>query len=156
MRTPAAPRPLFVDHCAELLAPLGAVRVKRMFGGWGLYVDEIFLALIAYERLFLKADAETRAAFEAEGCEPFVYSADGKSVSLGYWSAPAEALDSPALMGPWARLALQAALRARAAKPVKAPSRAGAGLAPPAAPRARTRKTATRRVAQAPKKPKPA
>jgi DNA transformation protein and related proteins len=159
MRTPAAPRPLFVDHCAELLAPLGQVRVKRMFGGWGLYVDEIFLALIAYERLYLKADAETRAAFEAEGCAPFVYSADGKSVSLGYWSAPAEALDSPALMLPWARLALQAALRARAAKPgkpVKASSRAGAGLVPPAAPRARTTKTATRRVAQASKKPKPA
>jgi DNA transformation protein and related proteins len=45
--TPVARRPLFVDHCAELLAPLGAVRVKRMFGGWGLYVDDIFLALIA-------------------------------------------------------------------------------------------------------------
>jgi DNA transformation protein and related proteins len=158
--TPVARRPLFVDHCAELLAALGPVRVKRMFGGWGLYVDDIFLALIAYERLFLKADAETRAAFEAEGCEPFVYSADGKSVSLGYWSAPAEALDSPALMQPWARLALQAALRARAAKPVKASSRASAGPAPPAAPKARTTKTATRRAAPAstrasPKKPKP-
>ena len=163
MRSPAplSARPPFVDHCAELLSPLGAVRVKRMFGGWGLYVDEIFLALIAYERLYLKADAETRAAFEAEGCEPFIYSADGKSVSLGYWTAPAEALDSPALMLPWARLALQAALRARAAKPVKAPSRAGAGLVRPATPKARTTKTATRREAQtltqpAEKKPKPA
>lgn len=162
-----APHPAsapFVEHCRELLAPLGAVRVKHMFGGWGLYVDEIFLALIARERLYLKADAQTRAAFEAEGCEPLIYSTDQKSVSLGYWAAPAEALDSPALMLPWARLALQAALRARVAKPVKVSSRGGAGLAPSAAPKARTTKTATRRAApaapalkrSAPKKPKPA
>lgn len=155
----AAARPPFVDHCLELLAPLGTVRTRRMFGGWGLYVDELFLALIAGERLYLKADAESRNAFEAAACEPFVYRSDGKSVSLGYWTAPAEALDSPALMTPWARLALQAALRARTAR--LKPSRADAGPAKPAAPRARTTKTATRRAAPGPaqpvpRKPKPA
>ena len=106
--------PEFVSHCRELLAPLGAVRVRRMFGGWGLYVDELFIAIIAAERLYLKADAAARPSFEAAGCEPFVYDAKSKSISLGYWSAPEEALESPALMQPWARLALQAALAARA------------------------------------------
>lgn len=151
--TPAAPpRPGFVDHCLELLAPLGAVRARRMFGGWGLYADDIFVALIAGEHLYLKADAQTQAAFEAEGCTPFVYSAAEKTVSLGYWSAPAEALDAPALMLPWARLALQAALRARAAKTLSP--------APRAAPKARTSSTATKRAPPAApaarKKPKPA
>ena len=164
MRAPANPRPLFVEHCVELLTPLGAVRARRMFGGWGLYAGDIFLALIARERLYLKADAETRADFEAEGCEPFIYSTDEKAVSLGYWSAPAEALDSPTLMLPWARLALQAALRARAAKSIKATARRVAGPVPPAAPMARTTKTATKRASAGakasklptPKKPKPA
>lgn len=50
-----------VDHCLELLAPLGAVRARRMFGGYGLYVDDLFVALIAVDRLYLKAD-ETSAA----------------------------------------------------------------------------------------------
>ena len=49
----AADREL-VEHCRELLAPLGAVRVKRMFGGHGFYVDEIFMALIAFGRLYLR------------------------------------------------------------------------------------------------------
>ena len=49
-----------------------------MFGGHGLYVDDLFVALIAYERLYLKTDAQTRAAFEAAGCEPFVYDGEGK------------------------------------------------------------------------------
>mgnify|MGYP001497841730 CR=1 FL=1 len=108
----------FVAHCIELLSPLGAVRTRRMFGGHGFYVDELFLALILGERLFLKTDAQTRKHFEAAGCTPFIYdAADGKQVSLGYFSAPGDAMESPALMEPWARQALSAALRARAAKP---------------------------------------
>lgn len=109
------PLPLFVSHCTELLAPLGSVRVRRMFGGWGLYVDDVFLALIAFERLYLKTNTETQARFEQAQCEPFVFESKGKSLTMSYWTAPAEALDSPALMAPWARLALQAALQARSA-----------------------------------------
>ncbi len=109
-----------VEHCRELLAPLGAVRVKRMFGGHGFYVDELFIALIAFGRLYLKADASTRARFEAAGCEPFVYetqkSSKDKPVTMSYFTAPEDAMESPAFMQPWARLALEAALRARAAK----------------------------------------
>lgn len=105
-------------HCLELLAPLGAVRNRRMFGGQGFYVDDLFIALIAYDRLFLKADAQTRPLFEAAGCAPFIYdAAGGKQVSVSYFSAPDEAMESPVLMEPWARHALSAALRARAAKP---------------------------------------
>lgn len=112
------------DHCLELLAPLGAARARRMFGGHGLYVDELFVAIIAFDRLYLKVDAESRPAFEAAGCEPFVYDAGKRSVAIGYWSAPAEAMESPALMLPWARLALRAALAAKTAKvPRRRPAR---------------------------------
>ena len=113
----AVARNEFVTHCLELLAALGAARARRMFGGHGLYVDDLFIAIIASERLYLKVDAQTRPNFEAVGCTPFVYDAAGKAVSLGYFSAPDEAIESPPQMQPWARLALAAALRARAAKP---------------------------------------
>ncbi|MEP7099931.1 MAG: TfoX/Sxy family protein [Burkholderiales bacterium] len=109
----------FVAHCAELLGAIGNVRSRRMFGGHGFYVDELFVALSFAERLYLKVDAQTRASFEAEGCVPFVYDSAGEAISLGYFSAPEEAMESPPLMAPWARLALAAALRARAAKPVR-------------------------------------
>lgn len=130
----------FVAHCLELLGSVGSARSRRMFGGHGFYVDDLFIALIAYERLYLKADASTRAAFEAAGCQPFVYEGAGKSVTLGYFSAPEEAMESPPLMQPWARLALAAALRARAAKPPARPPKA----------QARARKGSAR---TAPKKP---
>jgi len=135
---PASPE--LVAHCLELFAPLGAVRSRRMFGGQGFYVDDLFIALIAYDRLFLKADAMTRPLFEAAGCEPFIYDSSGKHVSLGYFSAPEDAMDSPVLMEPWARHALSAALRARAAKPrAAAPARK-------AKPRRGSARTAPRKV----------
>lgn len=111
----------FVAHCRELLAPLGAVRSRRMFGGHGFYVDDLFIALIAFGRLYLKVDERSRARFQAAGCEPFVYDGKGRPVTMGYFTAPEEAIESPALMQPWARLALDAAVRARAAK--KAPAK---------------------------------
>ena len=107
----------FVAHCLELLGSVGAVRSRRMFGGHGIYVDELFVGLIAFDQLYLKVDASTRASFEAAGCRPFVYDGAGKSVTMGYFTAPEEAMESPPLMQPWARLALAAALRARALKP---------------------------------------
>jgi DNA transformation protein len=106
-----------VDHCLELLAPLGAVRARRMFGGHGLYVDEVFVALIAERRLYLKTDALSKARFEAAACEPFVYRGQAKPVTMSYWTVPPPAMESAEDMLPWARLALGAALRARQARP---------------------------------------
>ena len=109
----------FAQYCADLFAPVGSARVRRMFGGHGLYVDDLFVAIITGESLYLKADAETALVFEKAGGTRFTYEGQSKSVSLQYWTAPAEALDSPRLMEPWARLAVEAALRARAVKPSK-------------------------------------
>jgi DNA transformation protein len=104
----------FASYCAELLSPLGPARVKRMFGGHGIYVDGLFVAIVVDETLYLKTDAETLPRFEAAGCAPFTYLAKGsKRVSLSYRAVPAEAMDSPALMRPWAAMAVQAALRSR-------------------------------------------
>lgn len=103
----------FVAHCLELLAPLGAARARRMFGGHGLYVDDLFVALIMGEQLYLKTDAGTRDRFVAAGGRPFTYDRKGKTASLGFHTVPPEAIESPDLMRPWARLAVQAALAAR-------------------------------------------
>jgi DNA transformation protein len=61
----------------------------------------------------LKTNADTAAQWLAVGGKPFVYEAKGKPMSLNYHTPPDEALESAALMAPWARLALQAALAAR-------------------------------------------
>lgn len=105
--------PDFVAHCLELLAPLGMARSRRMFGGHGLYLDDLFIAILADDTLYLKADAVNRSRFEAAACTPFrVTTSRGEGV-LSYYTAPEDAMESPALMAPWVRLAVDAALRGR-------------------------------------------
>ena len=123
-----------LEHCIELLAPLGRVRSRRMFGGHGLYIDDLFVALIAFDRLYLKASASTRPDFEAAGCSRFEYERQGRTAALGYWTAPPEAMDSPDAMRPWGRRAIQAALAARAAaRPIRPRPVRSAAAARPAA-----------------------
>ena len=110
------------NHCMELLAPLGPVLARRMFGGFGLYVDGLFVAIISRDELYLKADAASQSRYVEAGCEPFRYektAKDGRQevASLNYFRPPEETLESPALMLPWGRLAMASALRSANAKP---------------------------------------
>ena len=108
----------FVSHCLELLSPLGRTSSRRMFGGHALYIDGLCMALIIQDTLYLKADDTSRALFERAGCKPFTYTAKNQEIhSLGYYTAPDEAMESPAEMTPWARRALAAAVAARAKAP---------------------------------------
>ena len=117
----ASPTPEFARYCCELLHAAGPCVARRMFGGYGISTDGLTLALLvdlgAGEKLWLKASGDSQGRFEAAGCERFTYHAKSKPVHLHYYSAPDEAMESPALMAPWARLSLQAALTARQAKP---------------------------------------
>ena len=117
----------FADYCCELLASVGPCKARRMFGGWGISVDGMSVALIADlgagEKLWLKADEETRAQWVAAGCARFIYTSTKNGVTrdlgMNYYSAPEEAMDSPDAMRPWARLALDCALQAKLAKSAK-------------------------------------
>lgn len=125
----------FAQYCCELLSGVGPCTAKRMFGGWGIGTDGMNIAILANlgegDTLWLKVNGDTRAQFEAAGCAPFTYEARGKSVSLGYYNVPAEAMESPPLMLPWARLALQAALVARNSKPMPKPKTMSPRVAKP-------------------------
>ncbi len=123
------PTPPFVESCLTLLLPLGPLAARRMFGGWGFFLDGVMIALIAHERLYFKADAQTKMRFAAAGAEPFVYHRQGVPVALSYWSAPAGSLEDPPALLAWGELAVAAARRAAAGK----------------APRKARRKTAPRR-----------
>lgn len=120
----ANPRSEFAQYCCELLSTAGPCSAKRMFGGWGISTDGLTIAIIADlgsgEKLWLKASDTNRHLWEAAGCERFTYATtkNGASVSRGmnYYSAPEEAMDADHAMAPWARLALEAALSAKAAK----------------------------------------
>ena len=118
----------FADYCCELLNGVGSPVAKRMFGGWGISVDGVTIAIIAdltpkgtgsNEKLYLKVDDVTKKQFEAAGGKRFeMESKDGKPMGMNYFTTPDETMESPDAMLPWARLALNVALDAKAkAKP---------------------------------------
>ncbi len=107
----------FTDWAEEQLAPLGLIRIKSMFGAFGFYADDLFFAIVDDDVLYFKADDINRARFVEAGCEIFRYPMkDGSFNELSYYQAPETALDDQTEMLAWARLGLEAAVRARAAK----------------------------------------
>ena len=91
------------------LLPLGPIRARAMFGGWGLFLDDTMFGLVVGERLYFKVDDQTEPRFAAAGAEAFNYLRQGKRVAMSYWEAPSGA-GGPL---PWAEIGLEAAQRAR-------------------------------------------
>ncbi len=100
-----------LDHFRELLAPLGSIRTRAMFGGHGIWCDDAFVAIVIDGQIYLKADALSQPEFQRWGMQPFTYASKGKAVTLGFWSIPEDALESPRAMKPWGQMALAAATR---------------------------------------------
>ena len=42
----------FVRHVLDLMAPLGAVRARAMFGGYGVYQRDTFFAIVVDDTLY--------------------------------------------------------------------------------------------------------
>ena len=110
----------FTNWVEEQLAPLGAIRIKSMFGGFGIYADELFFAIIDDDVLFLKTDDLNRSRFIEAGAVPFTSpTKDGIQQALSYHAVPDGALDDTDELLEWAQLALDSAVRARALKTKK-------------------------------------
>lgn len=108
----------YKDFVCEQLEPLGPVRIRNMFGGAGVYLDDLMFGLIAGETLFFKVDDRNRADYEAEEMGPFVYEPpSGKAVAMSYYELPERLYDDADELVAWARKALDAALAAKSAKP---------------------------------------
>ena len=101
------------EHLEDLLRPLGTIRLRRMFGGYGIYADERFFAVVVDDQLYFKTDAVSRPQFEAAGLEEWVYLKDGKPVRMSYFRPPEEIYENEEILRQWGRLALDAAQRAR-------------------------------------------
>lgn len=97
------------ERIAELLTPLGAVEVKKMFGGCGLYEAGTMFALVdSGGTFYFRTTDANRADYEAAGSSRF-----GK---MPYHRPPDEVQRDPAVLNGWAEKALAAARAAKSAK----------------------------------------
>jgi DNA transformation protein len=89
----------------ETLAPLGASS-RAMFGGHGLFRDEVMFAIVDSEgRLYLRADATTAVAFETAGST--------QHARMPYWEVPRPIREDSEQLLEWAATAAEVAARGR-------------------------------------------
>jgi DNA transformation protein len=110
----------FVEHVCDLLAALGEVRPKSMFGGYGIYVDEVFCAIVMDNTLYFKVDGGNRPDYEALGAGPF-RPFEGKQMVMSYYAVPAQVMDDRRSIVEWGRRAVEAARRSGTKRAVGRP-----------------------------------
>lgn len=106
----------FVEFVIEQMSFIGGLRVRAMFGGYGVYQNNRIFAIIVDDRLYFKTDSITRGEFEAKGSSPFTYIARGKSVTMQYFEAPPEVFEEAEAMRSWVQKACETAIRAKKTK----------------------------------------
>ncbi|MEM9667397.1 MAG: TfoX/Sxy family protein [Pseudomonadota bacterium] len=111
----------FHDFVEELFEPFAPLKIKRMFGGAGVWSGQQIFAILADDVIYLKCDPALREALEAEDGEVFIWTnpKTGAVNEMQYVSLPSAALDDPEDAADWARRALDVGLKAAKAKPKK-------------------------------------
>jgi len=112
----SAPRPGdagFRDFVADQLAGLGAVEMRAMFGGVGIYLDGAFFGIVHRSRLFFRVGPDTVGEYESRDMKPF--NPYGKALS-SYYEVPSEVQEKGAELRRWARASVQGVGRARATR----------------------------------------
>lgn len=88
------------------LAPLGDVRSRKMFGGYGVFAEDTMFAIVdSAGKAFLRADDASCGPFEAAGSE--------RHSRMPYWQIPDPVLAEKDELVAWATRSLHVA---RAAK----------------------------------------
>jgi DNA transformation protein len=114
-----------VEELFAALDGLGELRARRMFGGTGLYCDDVFFGLVAEGVLYFKVDAESVEDYRAAGAAPFRPFPERPAAELGYFAVPLEVQERRERLHAWAARALVAARGRDAAKRRKPRTRAG-------------------------------
>ncbi len=106
----------FVEYLHEVFESFGPIRTRKMFGGHGIYHNDLMFALVADDELYLKTDDDNLAFFKERDLGPFEFVANNKVSKMSYYLAPEEIYDDPDEAKTWAELGYQAALRAHDVK----------------------------------------
>ena len=111
-----------IERLESSLTPLGVFRSRPMFGGHGLYLDDLFFGLIAYDKFYLKTDERNRGDYMKARAKPFSFESKRKGlVVTSYWRCPEAVMKDARKLRQWIGKALDAARRKKAAKPKRAP-----------------------------------
>jgi DNA transformation protein len=109
----------YLQWVLEQLAGAKRVSSKRLFGGVGLYRDDVIFGLISGETLYFKVDDATRCDYEKRGMRRFRPYPDKPLLSMTYYEVPPDVIEDPDACVAWALRAAAAALPKTKLRPGK-------------------------------------
>lgn len=99
----------FVEYIIDILSKTANIRARKMFGGYGLYANNIFFAIVVENELYFKTDSNLAEEFKLHGSLPFTYSKQNKLVSLNYHSVPPDIIEDNDKLISWFKKTLEVA-----------------------------------------------
>jgi DNA transformation protein len=109
----------YLAYVLEQLAGLPALRSNRMFGGAGLYSDDMFFGLIDDDTLYFKTGPANIEQYTARKMPKFMPFPDKTGSVMGYHQVPADIIEDAESLVSWARQSVAVQLSAKADKPGK-------------------------------------
>lgn len=86
----------------EVFAEIDGISSRAMFGGWGIYRNGIFFALISDGELYFKVGKGNKADYEKLGSKPFVYTGHkNKNITMSYWLLPEDIMENKDELEKW-------------------------------------------------------
>jgi DNA transformation protein and related proteins len=107
----------YLQWVLEQLSVAGRVSSRRMFGGIGLYRDEVFFAIISGDVLYFKVGEANRADYETRGARQFRPFLDKPHLSMSYFEVPADILEDADECALWVQRAAAVAVASKEAPP---------------------------------------
>ena len=109
----------------DLFQAFGPIRLRRFFGGEGIYAGDIMIGAVFDDHIFFKTDARTRVLYLAENCKPFSFfkQSKGEMVVTTWYAVPERLYDAPEEFSDWARAALGVATTPAPAKRIRQQTR---------------------------------
>ena len=98
----------FREYVLDQLAAFPGLRDRSMFGGVGLYADDLFFGILASDVLYFKVDDSNRQEYEQAGSRPFKHHA-ARAMPMPYYAVPIEIVEDAATLVTWAKRAVDVA-----------------------------------------------
>ena len=101
--------PEFLNLIIEKLSPIGDIKGRAMFGGYGIFHEGLMFALISEDILYFKVNDSNRDRYEKAGSNPFPH-------GISYWEVPTEVLEGTTRLHEWASISIAIAQAANRKK----------------------------------------
>jgi DNA transformation protein len=102
----------YLDFVLEKLSPIGDIKGRAMFGGYGIFHEGLMFALISEDILYFKVNESNRHIYETAQSKPFPH-------GISYWEVPVDVLEENNRLIEWANISIEIAQEAARKKKKK-------------------------------------